>query len=197
MSTYTVKFYSGDYSARQRAANRDKAIVYVEGHANSAESATADYAMAVVASNHSDKSMQMAREFAAACGTLFDVGGDKDRDVYGSTGVRVGGRGDGNLSRTDMPAVLLEPVFGSNPKQAAIAETDDGLNRLAGVINALVRRHFPAGGLVAFSIGHIGKTNAPKDRGAAWKGKRFANEAAYATEYLNRASALLQSGNKQ
>lgn len=197
MSQYRVKFYSGDYPARQRAANQDKAIVYIEGHANSAESPTSDYSMAVVASNHSDKSMQMAREFASECGTVFDVGGSKDVDIYGSTGVRIGGRGDGNLSHTDMPAVLLEPVFASNPKQAVIVESDEWLDKLAGIIDTLVRQHFPQGGLVAFSIGHIGKTSAPKDCGAVWHGSRFKTEAEYATEYLHRAAALLTRETKQ
>jgi hypothetical protein len=188
---FTVKFYSGDYGARQKAANADGAVLYLEGHANSATSITAAYSMAVVAGNHSSKSYNMAVEFAKACGAAFGAGTAEHPAIYGWDGVRIGGRGDGNLSRTNMPAVLLEPLFASNPTQTRYAETEEGLDKLALIIKQLVYAHFPKGGLIAFSIGHVGKASQPADRGAAWKGRRFTNEAGYVTEYMKRAAALL------
>jgi N-acetylmuramoyl-L-alanine amidase len=195
---YKVKFYTGDYHIRQKAANLDKAVLYLEGHANSSTSVSADYSMAVVATNHSKKSYQFAVDFARECGSSFKAAhGTVERPaIYGADGVRVGDRGNGNLALANMPAVLLEPVFASNPHQAEYAESDEGLDRLAGIINSLVRLHFPKQGLIAFSIGHIGKTSQPKDRGAAWVGKRFANEASYVTEYMKRAAALLSGKTK-
>lgn len=110
---YKVKFYTGNYGERQEAANKDECVGYVEHHFNSTTSSTADYTMVIVGSNASRTSKNWGRWYAQAVGREFDipVGGDQGIVVGG-----YGGRGDYNIRLTDMLAILLEPLFASNPK---------------------------------------------------------------------------------
>jgi hypothetical protein len=84
-------------------------------------------------------------------------------------GIQIGGfngRGDGNVKHTAMPAILLEPLFASNPKHASIIRSESGQQKLAQVLVDSIQRFFPNGGLIAFSVGHKYKTSSPNDRGA-------------------------------
>ena len=124
---YTVKFYKGDYLQRQLAANKDKAIAYVEHHFNSSASAQANYAVVVVGSNASNTSRNWGRWYAKAVAEQFGT------QVAGDQGILLGGwngRGDGNVKHTAMPALLLEPLFASNPQQAEIIRSDSGQDTL-------------------------------------------------------------------
>jgi len=183
---YTVKFYKGDYLQRQLAANKDKAIAYVEHHFNSSASAQPSYAVVVVGSNASNTSRNWGRWYAKAVAEQFGT------QVAGDQGILLGGwngRGDGNVKHTAMPALLLEPLFASNPQQAEIIRSDNGQDTLARVLAESIRRFFPAGGLVAFSVGHKYKTSSPHDRGAALAGG--GTEADHAEQVLKKAAAML------
>ncbi len=182
---YTVKFYKGEYLERQLAANADKAVAYVEHHFNSA-GPTANYALVVVGSNASQTSVNWGSWYAKAVAQQF---GSR---VYQQDGVSRGGldgRGDGNVKHTTMPAVLLEPLFVSNPQQAEIVRSASGQAALARILAESIRRFFPLGGLIAFSVGHKYKTSRPNDRGAALAGG--GSEADYAEKVLEQAAALL------
>lgn len=182
---YTVKFYKGDYLARQLAANADKAVAYVEHHFNSA-GPTANYALVVVGSNASPTSVNWGSWYAKAVAERF---GSK---VYREDGVARGGldgRGDGNVKHTSMPAVLLEPLFVSNPQQAEIVRSASGQAALARILAESIRRFFPLGGLVAFSVGHKYKTSRPNDRGAELAGGGM--EADYAEKVLQQTADML------
>lgn len=191
---YRVQFVTGDYSARQAEANRIGAALYIEGHANSSANIAADYAMCVVSTNASKTSKHLAAWLALAWGTALDVGGDRDSDIGYGNGYRVGGAGDSNLRYTDMPAVLCEPCFASNRTQALACESPNGLELVASILVEGIRDMLPSGSLIAFSIGHLGKTSAPYDRGARWRGKRFGTEADFASAYLHCASEMLRNG---
>jgi hypothetical protein len=183
---YTVKFYKGDYLQRQQAANKDKAVAYIEHHFNSSASEQANYAVVVVGSNASNTSRNWGRWYAKAVAEQFGT------KVAGDQGILVGGwngRGDGNVRHTAMPALLLEPLFASNPQQAEIIRSASGQDTLARVLAESIRRFFPAGGLIAFSVGHKYKTSSPNDRGAALAGG--GNEADHAEKVLKKAAALL------
>lgn len=182
---YKVKFYKGEYLDRQRAANKDKAVAYVEHHFNSA-GPTANYALVVVGSNASQTSVNWGSWYAKAVAEQFGT------QVYRPDGVARGGldgRGDGNVKHTAMPAVLLEPLFVSNPRQADIVRSASGQAALARILAESIRRFFPQGGLIAFSVGHKYKTSRPNDRGAALAGG--GTEAEYAEIVLKQAAALL------
>jgi hypothetical protein len=183
---YTVKFYKGDYYQRQQDANADKAAAYVEHHFNSSSSDQASYAVVVVGSNASQTSRNWGRWYAKAIADQFGT------RVAGDQGILVGGwngRGDGNLKHTNMPAVLLEPLFASNPQQADIIRSESGQATLARILVESIRRFIPNGGLIAFSVGHKYKTSSPNDRGAALTGGGW--EADYAEKVLDKAADLL------
>lgn len=183
---YQVKFYKGDYRQRQEQANEDRCIGYVEQHFNSADDPKAGYSVVVVGSNASQTSKNWGRWYAAAVAREFAG------SVGGAGGILVGGyngRGDANLRYTDMPAVLLEPLFCSNQMQAAVIKSSDGQEQLARILCDSIQRFFQKGGLLGFSVGHKYKTNNPNDRGAAIVGGGW--EADCAEAVLEKAAAML------
>jgi hypothetical protein len=183
---YKVKFYQGDYLQRQQAANADRAAAYVEHHFNSSTSPSANYAVVVVGSNASSTSRNWGRWYAKAVAEQFGT------KVGGDGGILVGGwdgRGDGNVKHTQMPAVLLEPLFASHPLQAEAIRSEAGQATLARILAESIRRFIPGGGLIAFSVGHKYKTSNPRDRGAALAGG--GNEADHAELVLQKAAQLL------
>jgi hypothetical protein len=185
---YEVRFYTGDYPARQRAANRDACIAYVEHHFNATAGAGGNYACVVVGSNASNTSRNWARWYARTVSDSFGIG------LGGEQGVLVGGysgRGDGNVKFTNMPAILVEPLFASNPQHAAWIHSEAGQDRLAQILADSVQRCFPQGGRVAFSVGHKYKTSNPADRGADVYGG--GTEADYAEVVLHKAKAILEA----
>lgn len=189
MSKYSVIFYWGDYKERQESANEDGVICYIEQHFNASASPHPNYAMAIVGSNASQQSLAMAKFYADECDRLFGLG------KFGEDGVSLGGfngRGDGNLVYTDMPAVLLEPMFCSNPEAAVTIKSTQGQEDLASIIVACIKKFFPDGGKVGFSVGHKGKTSNPADMGAVVY--RGGTEAEYAEIVLDKAAEMLMDG---
>ena len=185
---YQVKFYKGEYRARQNAANQDGAVAYVEHHFNASQSPSADYSLVIVGANASQTSRNWGRWYAAAIAREFNtkVGGDQGIVVGGFNG-----RGDGNVRHTRMPALLLEPLFVSNPRHAGIVKSLDGQARLAGVLVDSIQRFFPDGGLIAFSVGHKYKPSKPGDMGASVVGGGA--EAEFAEAVLERAKQSLEN----
>ena len=87
------------------------------------------------------------------------------------------------------PAVLLEPLFASHPQQAEAIRSEAGQAALARILAESIRRFFPDGGLIAFSVGHKYKTSSPNDRGVALAGG--GTEADHAEKVLQKAAQLL------
>lgn len=184
---YNVKFYEGDYLERQRKANEDKCICYVEHHFNSSASPAASYAVVITGSNASQTSKNWGRWYAQAVAREFDL------PLGGNNGIMVGGyngRGDFNLRYTDMPAILLEPLFASNPQHAEWIRSDEWQTLLARILCESLQRFFQGGGLVAFSVGHKYKTSRPNDRGAGVHGGGV--EADYAEAVLEKAREMIE-----
>jgi hypothetical protein len=185
---YQVKFYRGDYRERQEQANEDKCVAYVEQHFNASESPATSYAVVITGANASQTSRNWGRWYAEAVAREFGVA------VGGHQVIKVGGYGgrvDFNLRFTDMPAVLLEPLFASNPQHARWIADDAGQARLARVLCDSVQRFFQKGGLIGFSVGHKYKTSSPSDRGAAVVGG--ASEADCAEAVLQKAKAFIEA----
>jgi hypothetical protein len=185
---YTVKFYKGDYYDRQMEANQDGAVAYVEHHFNSSSSTTASYAVVVTGFNASQTSKNWGRWYAKAVAAHFGT------NVSGDDGILVGGwngRGDANLRETDMPALLLEPLFASNSMQADIIRSENGQSALARILVESIQRFFPGGGRIAFSVGHKYKETNPNDLGAPLAGGGW--EADYAEKVLDKAKTMLES----
>lgn len=176
---YEVKFYEGKYSARQKAANKDGAVLYVEQHFNASEKPTPNYAMAVVSSNASAKSKAFATDYVLLVSSKLLIG------TYWEL-IRVGGAGQANLVSTEMPAVLLEPCFLTNSVGLDTASSEYGQTLLATCLVEMLHKHFPRGGLIAFSVGHEG--NRPGDMGVL---TARGSEAVFARKVLNKAKDLL------
>jgi len=185
---YQVKFYKGDYYARQAAANEDQCKLYIEQHFNSSASQSANYSVVVTGYNASQTSKNWGRWYARAVSQEFDI------PVGGESGLLVGGyngRGDYNLRFTNMPAILLEPFFVSNPQTAELIKTEAAQYRLASILTESIQRFLPDGGLVGFSVGHKYKTSSPNDRGAAVFGG--GTEADIAEAVLLKAQQQLET----
>ncbi len=182
---YNVILYKGNYSQRQRLANRDNCIAYCEAHFNSSPRAAANYTCVIVGINASRTSKEWGAHYASQVGSAFNV------PLWGKDGVVIGGfggRGNYNLVLTAMPAILIEPLFCSNPEQADIIKSEQGQSKLAMILADSIKRFFPHGN-VGFSVGHKYKTSRPKDRGAKIYGGGF--ESDFAEVILMRASKLL------
>lgn len=191
MSKFQTLFVKGDYPARQRQANAANAVLYIEQHFNGG-SAEASYALANVGTNSGAKSKSIAKDYVDEICAAFGV--KAANNDFATGGVSVGGykgRGNGNLTLTNMPAVLLEPLFATNPKYAEIIRSEDGQRNLASCLVRTIKRNFPQGGLIAFSVGHKYKTSEPADRGVALAGG--GTEADYAEKVLLKAKEMLES----
>ena len=185
---YKVKFYRGDYPQRQFQANEDNCVGYVEQHFNSSSSPSANYAVVITGYNASQTSKNWGRWYSQAVSKEFDV------PIGGDNGIKVGGydgRGDYNLRFTDMPAILLEPLFASNPRHAEWIRSQSAQIRLAQIICDSIQRFFQTGGLIGFSVGHKYKTQNPSDRGAAVYGGGW--EADYAEMVLEKSKVMLEN----
>lgn len=187
---FTVLRVTGDYYPRQRIANAAKAVCYAEQHLNSSARPGATYALAIVASNASAKSQAWAADYVrrVCCefGTLPGITAN-GVDVRG-----IGKAGYGNLVLTAMPAILCEPMFANHPEQAEMLRTDECQARLASILTMSIVDAFPQGGLVALSVGHIGRRSSPFDRGAPLAGLPPETEAGICTRIVDRAQALLE-----
>jgi hypothetical protein len=184
---YEVRFYKGDYKERQDQANSDGCIAYVEHHFNSSSSPAANYAVVITGANASETSRNWGRWYAAAIARGFNI------PIGGEQGIMVGGyeeRGDYNLRFTNMPAILLEPLFASNPQHAQWISGEIGQVKLAQILCDSIQRFFPKEGIIGFSVGHKYKGSSPKDRGAEVIGGGW--EADYAEVVLTRTTTLLE-----
>lgn len=170
MSKYTVKVYEGDYRDRQEAANRDGAICYYEQHCNSLAYDDPDTqkdnpVLAIVAHNASKRSKAWGQQWADRTAHLY-------RNIAPRTELRSEviqrakfKRGDYNLRFTAMPAILAEPGFLSDLRQATILLDPHFRERLAHEAVKSIEAAFPDGGLIALSVGHK-QASKPFDRGA-------------------------------
>lgn len=187
MYGFRVKFYKGDYYQRQAAANRDGAVCYVEQHFNSFRDPRAGYTVTLVASNSSAKSRLWGKWYSKRVSLEFAT------RLGGSGGLKITKnkeRGHGNLKHTNMPAILLEPLFASNRKHAELMKSELGQIALARSLVDSILWAFPDGGLIAFSVGHKYKSSDPDDRGAAVFGGGW--EADYAEIVMLKAKRYLE-----
>ena len=182
---YEIYWAKGDYYNRQQAANREGCVAYLEAHYNAlakdAPGTQDNPSLVIVGANASQTSKNWGTWFSAAVAAEFGI---DDR------GLLIGPkRGDYNLRYTAMPAILIEPLFCSDATHAELIKSDAGMNRLARIVVESVRRFFPSGGKLGFSVGHKYKTKNPHDRGAPIKGGGW--EADFAEEMLKRAAGML------
>jgi len=186
---YHVNIYNNTgklaYFRRQREANRIGAICYVEQHFNSG-SDSADYGMVLTAPKPSAMTLALATAYTAALRRSCKIG-----LFYGpvpeAPGVLPGGfngRGMGNLRWLKIPGILVEPIFVSNAVQARWLKVE-GVPLLARTLNIAIRKTFPDGGIVAFSVGHVPPDPGAKIVNGGW-------EHDWAIKVLKTAKVLLE-----
>jgi len=190
MGKYSVQFFMGDYPYRQMLANEAGVDVYIEQHFNSGPK-EADYCMAVVAHNASEKSIEIAETYADFVSNRFKIPKFKG-NPEGVKKCKFRERGDFNLRFTKMPAVLLEPLFVSNAEHVKILIDKQGYYDLAEILVDTIRKHFPNGAKVGFSVGHKYKRKSPLDRGAPVRGYPEFFEADIAEWVLWIARSMLE-----
>lgn len=180
-----------DYKARQLYANDKGAVCYIEGHYNAKvydKPGTADNpASCLVASNSGSKTRNMAAFFAAHVHQTF--GYPNGGCVVTEPGIA----GYWNLYYAKGNSLLLEPLYVSDPEQAIMAQSELGQDRIAQIINTMVRKFYPDGGVIAFSVGHKYKVSSPYDRGAPVVGTDGLGEADLAELYMKKAAVLLET----
>lgn len=184
---YKVKFYHGDYRERQHLANVDGAICYLEQHLNSSINEHVNYSACIVATNASEKSMDWASDLASRTSGYLQT--PIYEGAFGRGVMKAIERGNGNLFYTDMPAIINEPLFASNPLGARMLKEGNAIAVIARQIATSIEKNFPEGGLVAFSIGHKGQRSKPNDRGAQVYGG--GTEAEFSELILKLASRIL------
>ena len=154
---YTMKLYKGDYRARQLQANADGCLAYVEHHFNSSPSAMANFPAVIVSTNASQTRRNWGRWYARAVSKEFNIPVGGDEGLVGG----YDGRGDFNLRFTAMPAILLEPLFASNPQHAEWIRSDAGQLRLARILTESIQRFFPMPGPIGASCIGIRSPSSP------------------------------------
>jgi len=199
-----------DYRDRQLYANSKGAVAYVAGHHNSkvytvdvdgdgvADMDSVGLAdnptMVIVCDNASRTSQEMGSYFAKECSKAFKVPLFQQRGHL--PGLRVLKRGDRayfNLYYTKMKAVLLEPLWVSDGELAMLAQSEDAQDKIAKIIENMIRKFFPNGGLIAFDVGHLYKASSRLDRGAPVVGTGGrVGEADLVLPYMRKAAALLE-----
>lgn len=184
---------TGDYDERQAAANKMKAVCYYEQHMNSYDPSAPLYGLVEVAHNASARSKSWAADLAVRWQGLTALP-TRVRQL------RDGERGNFNIKLTAMPACLGEPGPINHPEFDRWMESAENRYALARAVADSIMAAFPAGGTVALSVGHLGKTSNPRDTGAgdsdpagspndqteAWFNATVINLVA---EHLNAASA--------
>jgi hypothetical protein len=132
-----------------------------------------------------DASEQYARDAEALFPNIRAPHFDRKNFVTGFFGTS-----DYNLRYTKMPAILLEPLFASNPRHAQWIRSEPGQNILAAILKESIERFFQDTGTIACSVGHKYKESRPRDLGASVHGG--GNEADYAEIILKKAGTLLE-----
>lgn len=158
-----VVFLTGDYAVRtvrQRQAAAERCALTVEFHFNSngpgAKGGEVYYRTGDAASREVAK--RVIANFQAL--GLPDHGDPLKSATDGEGRARF-------INRYQNPAILLEPLFVSNPTQANWLHSAGNLQRLAEAVAKAILDSTQPGDKVGLSIGHLGKDSSPSDRGAA------------------------------
>lgn len=180
--SYKIVRVTGDYRARQVAANNASAALYLEAHYNSTPGAQGTEVL--VTDSSGPLTRLMARQMAGNIAQAFAL------KLRAESGVKVlssKDRGYGNLAHAKAPALLIEPWFIDDAAWADRAETEAA--RVARCLYSVIAQHVPAGSTIALSLGHRGKTSDPHDRGA--RGGNGKWEADMAKLYLDALAQQL------
>lgn len=183
--TYKVVRLTGDYSAREKAANAAGCACVWQQHLNSG-GALPRYALMEIAAPYTARERACAKTavdlYAALIGGGLGYGDGVNELADGARGESII---DGNVE-----AYISEPLFASNAEQAAWVAKRENQRRIAECNVAALKKHYPSGSVIGLSVGHIGKTSQPSDRGATVVGTGL-TEADVCTNIISDMEVLL------
>jgi len=177
---YEVLFVTGDYKHRQVFANGLRLDLYIEYHFNYYSGAT-NYTLCKINKSNKQLAKDFARLHAKNVSEHFDIPlYHIDDNPDAQNGVVVSsrpGRNNYNISLLSAPAVILEPMFLSNPDHLRILFQEGGIEDLANILTSSIREVLPDSSRIGFSVGHKYQRANPMDRGAAAYSKSEFTEA--------------------
>lgn len=193
---YTTQFYMGDYIRRQHKAIAHGCVAYVEQHFNSVGDPDPNYVMVITPNpDPLSETKEWGKWYASHVAQAFETKVHSQHNGVVPGGFNGVGNGNIKTAGSRMPAILLEPLFASNPAQASAIRSAEGQDKLADSLVKSIETFFPNGGKIAFSVGHKYKTSSIKhgrpDPGAELHGGGW--EAEYAEKVLLKAAHKLQT----
>jgi N-acetylmuramoyl-L-alanine amidase len=169
MAIYTPVILKGDYAGsgatsheRQERASLEGCICTVDFHFD-----TVDDSGASGGEVHYKEGNEDSRQFALAMWAELAATGLPPHGANPVLSTAQRSR-SAFIERYEMPAILLEPLFLSNPNQAGLLHgpgADANNRKMAEAITAAIKGQFPRGGKIGLSPGHAYKTSSPNDPG--------------------------------
>ena len=145
---YSFRFYSGNSKEKQDKANIDCCNAYLDFQFNISSNPKDEYTSVAVGSNASRISKFWGEQFAQLISEDFGL------SIGGNNGILIGGvhgKSEIDLIYTHMPAILIMPLFISNPLHASWIK-DKGIQfRIARSLAKSIYYAFPNGGSFAFT----------------------------------------------
>ncbi len=182
---YNIQFYCAHTLECQSQANTDKCTAYVQAQFNISNNPNDNYTSVAVGSNASQLSKHWAKQYANG------ICDDFNTSLGGNGGVLIGGNSGENeldLIYTQMPAILVKPLFATNPLHAEWIKTKSAQLRLARNLAKSIISLFPNGGLIGFRL-----AGYDEERG---NNKSPFNTGQYSDMVLRQTVLLLQANTK-
>jgi hypothetical protein len=145
---YLFRFYSGNSREKQDKANIDRCSAYLDFQFNISADPQAEYTAVAVASNASRTSKYWARQFSQLISEDFGI------PIGGNNGVLIGGeygKNETDLIYTQIPAVMILPLFISNPIHASWIKDKSIQFQIARNLAKSLYSTFPNGGTFALT----------------------------------------------
>lgn len=194
----TVTFFSGDYRARQLMANGAQVDVYVEYHFNHF-SRSAAYSLAKVPPSPHALAIELGTTHSKLMEEYLGVEAyinAKDKESPpGILKMKKSSRDMFNCSLLNSPALILEPLFLSNPEHVALVVTEKGQDVLSAILTKTLRTVLPneaRDAHIGFSVGHKYQKESPLDRGYLAVDRPDITEADLSEVILLKAALMLR-----
>jgi len=145
---YLFRFYSGDSKEKQNKANKDKCTAYLDFQFNISANPQNEYTSVAVASNASRASKYWGKQFCQLISEDFGI------PIGGNNGILIGGeygKNELDLIYSHMPAILVSPLFISNPVQASWIKDKSLQFQIARSLAKSIYSTFPNGDSFAFT----------------------------------------------
>lgn len=145
---YLFRFYSANSKENQDKANIDRCSAYLDFQFNINVDPKTEYTSVAVASNACRTAKYWARQFSQFISEDFGI------PVGGNNGILIGGeygKNEPDLIYTQMPAIMILPLFISNPIHASWIKDKSRQFQIARNLAKSIHSTFPNGGTFALT----------------------------------------------